>query len=141
MPPSIVDGRARFGCSLAEFYQRHEIAQALARLGVMLKIPIEVDADAPPAYAYVNPLDPVESVARWIADCPRCRAGAAYVWLEGPLLMICVACGVTSPVVVPAERATIEALLLARPNSAQRAWMPGESLDRLRAENQLLGVG
>lgn len=143
---SILDGRARFGCSLIDFYQRREIAEAIARLGVMLPPPTDVDAEAPPAHAYVNPLDPVEPVSRWIADCPDCRAGSAYVWLEGPHVMFCLACANASighrwrPVAVPAERQAIEALLMARPLSRLRAWAPGEAVDRLREDNALLGV-
>lgn len=141
----ILDGRARFGCSLAEFYRRHEIAQAVARLGIMLPPVTDVDTAAPPAYAYVNPLAPVEQVARWIADCPDCRAGSSYVWIEGPHVMFCLSCGNAGtghrwrPVEVPADRAAIERLLSVRP-VAQTAWRPGESLDRLRDENALIGV-
>lgn len=145
MTPQIQDGRARFNCSLVEFYQRHEIVQAFARLGIMLPPVTDIDTSAPPAYAYVNPLAPVEPVARWIADCPDCRAGSSYVWLEGPHAMFCLPCGNAGighrwrPVAVPAERAAIERLLLARP-VGQMAWRPTESLDRLREENALIGV-
>jgi len=141
----ILDGRARFDCSLAEFYQRPEIVQAVARQGVMMPLPSDVEADAPPALAFVNSLSPLEDIARWLALCPDCSVGAAYVWLDQPI-MFCLHCANRTightwrPVLVPVERVAIERLLLARPDPAHRHWTPDESLDELRAQNVALGV-
>ena len=90
----ILDGRAKFNCSLLEFYRRPELAARLARRGVLAIPPLaNVAADAAPTVAYVNPLP--DGTVRWIADCPDCladgRAGAEYVWLDHPLLFLIVA--------------------------------------------------
>ena len=140
MPSTIADGRAKFGCSITDFYRRDQVALRIARRGILVPPISEVAVEAEPALARVNPLD---GVARWIADCPDCRGGAEYVWLGTPLLF-CASCGNREiggrwrPVRIPAERAEIERLLLARPDGDQRAWEPGETLDQLRAENGLI---
>lgn len=142
----ILDGQRRTGMTLREFYGQREILEQVARMGVALPPPDEVAADAPPAYAEVNPLDPYEPVARWIARCPDCPGGTAYVWVAGPHVMSCLACcnrtldGRWRPLVVPPDRLEIERLLSARPLSSQRVWVPGETLDHLRDENAELGV-
>lgn len=144
--PGILDGLARTGKTLQAFHAQREILQQVARLGVALPLPSDVDPDAPPAYAEVNPLDPYEPVARWIARCPDCPGGTSYVWTAGPHVMFCLACcnrAIGShwrPVVVPAERLEIERLLSLRPRSATRVWSHGETLEKLRAENVALGV-
>lgn len=141
----ILDGRLRFGCSLAAFYRRLDIAETAARAGVLIPLVTDVAASAPPALALVNPLSPLEPVARWICRCPDCPGGTAYVWLDCPI-MFCLYCGNRSiggafrPVLVPSNREQIEALLLKRP-VANRAWDPGETLDEIRNGNALLGVG
>lgn len=140
----IVDGRIKFAKSLEEWYRSTKIAQALARRG-MLALPVLTDVaeDAQPALARVNPYD---GQARWIADCPDCKVGAVYVWLEGPHLMICLNCGNRDigyrwrRVVVPENRKAIEVHLLARPDPDTRGWEPGEALAALRADNASLGV-
>jgi hypothetical protein len=142
----ILDGLARTGKTLQAFHARRDILEQVARMGVALPLPSEVDRDAAPAFAEVNPLDPIEPVARWIARCPGCPGGSSYVWVAGPHVMFCLACANAAighkwrSVVVPPERLEIERLLSLRPTSAQRVWLPGESLDQLRAENALLGV-
>lgn len=143
---TILDGKARTGLTLAKFHSKRDILEQAARAGVAIPPPSDVDESAPPAYAEVNPLDPVEPVSRWIARCPDCPGGSSYVWIAGPHVMFCLACGNRTlsgrwrPVVVPAERAEIERLLLLRPQSSQRAWLPGESLEQLREENAALGL-
>lgn len=133
--------------TLAKFHGQLEILQQVARMGVALPPPSDVDPDAPPAYAEVNPLDPYESVARWIARCPDCPGGTSYVWIAGPYVMFCLACCNASrghkwrPVVVPADRLEIERLLSLRLLSSQRAWLPGEALEQLREDNASLGLG
>jgi hypothetical protein len=141
----IHDGQSRTGLSLSAFHNRRDILEQVARLGVALPPVADVDSDAAPAYAEVNPLDH-EPVARWIARCPDCPGGTSYVWIAGPHVMFCLACGNRGighkwrPVVVPAERLEIERLLSLRPNAANRVWQHGESVEKLKAENALLGV-
>jgi hypothetical protein len=143
---TILDGRARTGLSLADFYQRPDILHLAARQGVAIPSISQVDEDAPPALAQVNPLDPFERVSRWIATCPDCPGGTAYVWTGGPHLMWCLACCNSEighkwrRVVLPPNRKEIERLLDARPLSSLRAWVPGETVEQLRAENEHLGV-
>jgi len=147
MTAAILDGKARTGLTLAGFHNRRDVLEQAARMGVALPLPSEVAEDAPPAYAEVNPLAPVEPVARWIARCPDCPGGSSYVWIEGPHVMFCLACCNEAighrwrPVVVPADRLEIERLLGMRPNASQQVWRPGETLAQLRAENELLGLG
>jgi hypothetical protein len=62
--------------TLAKFHAQREILEAVARMGVALPPPTDVDEDAPPAYAEVNPLTP-SAVARWIASCPDCPGGTS----------------------------------------------------------------
>lgn len=143
----ILDGRSRTGKTLAQFYAQREILEQAARMGVAIPPLTELDEDAAPAEAEVNPLDPVEPVARWIARCPDCPGGASYVWIAGPHVMFCLACANQQlghrwrRVVVPAERLEIERLLELRPYSRQRAWVPGETLAHLRGDNLSLGIG
>lgn len=144
--PVIADGKARTGQTLATFHARTDVLEQAARAGAAIPPPSDVASDAAPAYAEVNPLDPVESVARWIARCPDCPGGASYVWIDGPHVMFCLACVNRAighrwrTVVLPAERAEIERLLAARPRSAQRVWVPGVTLAQLGAENAAIGV-
>lgn len=142
----ILDGQARTGKTLAAFYGQVEILRQMARMGVAMPPPTVVAPDAPPAYAKVNPLDPFEAVARWIARCPDCPGGSSYVWIDGPHVMWCLACANQQighrwrPVVLPKERLEIERLLSLRPLSSQRAWVPGETLDDLLRDNRGLGL-
>ena len=144
MSDQILDGRAKFGCSVDEFYRRAEIAPMLARHGILKPpAPSDVATDAAPALARINPL---HGVARWIADCPDCRVGASYVWLATPR-MLCTNCGNRTigarwrPVALPDNRQEIERLLLARDDPMMRGWSPGETLDALREQNAALAVG
>jgi hypothetical protein len=147
VPSKIVDGRARFGCSLAEFYGDERLRLQVARRGILIPPTSAVADDADPALACINPLP--DGSVRWIALCPACaehgRASAEYVWLDLPRLF-CLRCGNARlggrwrPVLVPSDRAEIERLLVARPDPEMRAWHPSESLDDLRAQNRLLGL-
>jgi hypothetical protein len=141
----ILDGRSRFGCSLQEFYRRHDIAEAAARAGILIPPATDIATGAPPAFAFVNSLAPMEPVARWICRCPDCPGGAAYVWIEAPI-MFCLYCGNRSiggafrPVAIPPERETIERLLMKRPDVAAWHWEPYESIEAIRAGNEMMGV-
>ena len=142
----IVDGRKRFVCSLREFYQRQDIAEMAVKAGVLIPRVTDIAQDAPPALAFVNPLAPLEPIARWICRCPDCPGGSAYVWLDCPI-MFCLACGNRAiggkfrPVALPADPGAIEALLLERPSVANMCWESWESLDAIRAGTALLLAG
>jgi hypothetical protein len=146
MTSLILDGRARTGMTLAAFHGQRAILEQAARMGVAIPPISDVDEDAPPAYAEVNPLTPSEAVARWVARCPDCPGGSSYVWIDGPHVMWCLACTNEAiahkwrRVTVPADRLEIERLLSLRPRSSQRAWLPGETVEQLRAENESIGA-
>lgn len=145
----ILDGQRKFGCTLEAFYRQPILVEQVARRGILIPPTSDVDRDAEPALAYVNPLS--DGSVRWIAECPACRADgrtrAEYVWISTPLLF-CVGCGNAGIgarwrlVTVPRDRTGIERLLLARPDPLTRSWRPGETLEQLAAENvMLLGGG
>jgi hypothetical protein len=148
VPAQIVDGFAKFGLSLLEFYRQPEIAASLGRRGLLVPPLTMVDADAKPALAFVDPL--LDGSVRWIAECPDCKARglsrAEYVWLQTPLLF-CTSCGNASlgglwrPVGVPQNRAQIERLLLQRPDPLTRSWRPDESVEALCVENVMANGG
>jgi hypothetical protein len=143
----IADGRARFGCSLEEFYHQPILVTHVARLGILIPPLADLDGAAPPAVARI---DVDDGRARWIADCPDClaagRSRAEYVWLASPFLF-CTACGNREVggrwrrVDLPDDRATIERLLLARPDPETRWWTPGETVEQLQTENVMLQGG
>jgi hypothetical protein len=140
----IADGRQKFGCGIDDFYRKPDIAVMLARRGVLtLPAATDIATEAPPALARVNPL---YGVARWIADCPDCRVGVEYVWLDAPRFMCCncgnrLIGGRWRTVKIPRDRKAIERELSARDDPETRIWTPGESLRRVRAENETLGIG
>lgn len=148
VPAQIIDGQAKFGMSLVEFYRQDELYVRLARQGIMIPSRNEVAQDADPALAFVDPL--FDGSVRWIAECPDCKAAglsrAEYVWLQTPL-MFCLSCGNVAierrwrPVLVPPNRLEIERLLLARPDPLTRSWRPGETLDALVVDNVMANGG
>lgn len=80
---------------------------------------------------------------RWIVDCPFCD-GAQYASFDHPV-RFCTDClhwtepaarGAWIPVVWPATVAELEAILAERPEE-NRNWFPRETLEDLRAENEL----
>ena len=127
----IHDGESRFGTPLTTFLLKTGGAQA----------PSEIASDAEPAEALVNPLG---AEIRWVALCPEC-GGAEYVWWSDPRFF-CIGCrnaaigGRFRPLRLPANRAEIEAALMARPDPATRGWSPSETVDDLLAENAAHGV-
>lgn len=143
MTLQIADGQTRFGCSLEEFYRRPDLVVRIARRGILIPPLKECATEATPGLARVNPLD---GVARWIVDCPDCKVGVEYVWLQQPF-MFCMNCGNKliggkwRPVKIPGNRKAIERLLLARPDPDSRAWNPNETVNQLKKDNELLGVG
>jgi hypothetical protein len=93
-------------------------------------LPVTVSDRHAPIQACINH-------GRWVALCD-CGAGMAIDpdWPEAR----CFGCGtVHHVIVVPADRATIETVLLARPPQ-HRHWAPTETVDDLRAENRRHGV-
>lgn len=148
MTAQILDGAAKFGMDLQTFYRQPELVAAVARRGILIPPTSEVADDAPPALAYVNPLP--DGTVRWIAQCPDCQArgrtAAGYVWMSQPLTF-CMRCANRSiggrwrRVTVPANRAEIEGLLMLRPDPETRAWIPGETVEQLQAENATLEIG
>lgn len=139
MTSQVVDGRAKFGCAIDAFYRKPDIAAMLARRGLLMPPdPADVATEAPPALARINPL---YGVARWIVDCPDCRVGVEYVWLDAPR-MLCSNCankligGRWRAVKIPHNRKAIERALLERPDPDSRSWAPGETLARVRDDTQ-----
>lgn len=139
----ILDGRAKFGCTIDAFYQKADIAPLLARRGMLRPPdPSAIATDAAPALARV---EPYQGVARWIALCPDCKS-AEYVWLAQPRFLCCgcankALSGHWRPVSVPSERRMIERLLFARPDPDTRVWTPDEGIEQLAAENVMLSGG
>lgn len=89
------------------------------------------------------------SDGRWVFDCPCGSAGlASHEWGIG----ICVDCGTVHKVSFPADRETVEAVLLERPvlrrhyfadekTAARRGMARPEKLDDLEDENHRAGLG
>jgi hypothetical protein len=89
---------------------------------------------------------------RWLVDCPLpdprrddAPCGGAQFWTPSDPRFLCCSCGndavggqwldVIGP--DPGQRAAIEAALLDRPQRQRRSWMPGESIEFLRAETEM----
>ncbi|CAB4166844.1 hypothetical protein UFOVP1383_39 [uncultured Caudovirales phage] len=95
----------------------------------------DVDAVAPPAFAYVNH-------GRWVADCPMNGCGGALVvapYMRGFLCGSCInvdAAHRFRPLSWPENGAEIEAALDVRPLETTRNWRPGETVEDLLAENE-----
>lgn len=83
-----------------------------------------------PVYAYV-------SEGRWVADCDECN-GAEFVTEDQ--VMVCGTCGAVSDVVWPEDVAGIEAVLGKRKHLRTQNFIPGETVDMLKAENKRHGV-
>ena len=73
------------------------------------------------------------SGSKWVVLCPCGDAPmASPEWNEAR----CFACGaIYSGLQWPASRADIEQTLLRRPFRETRCWLPGETVDELRAQN------
>ena len=74
---------------------------------------------------------------RWIAQCPGCNS--AVVQPAGDKKYACSECGATHSVSWPKTSSEINTILAPRPLLNQN-WLPGETLDDLRAENAAHGV-
>jgi hypothetical protein len=92
----------------------------------------------PPAHAEVNH-------GRWIARCPFGCGGAEMVDFERPTFFCCECRNMPTfnrpvPVIIPKNRAKIEAALLKRPEYPTRNWKPGETVADLERENAERGL-
>lgn len=84
----------------------------------------------------------------WVANCPNRPSCGGTVAVTYGHPMLCPYCcnvdieGWWRPIIWPPpdERGHIEELLSRRPFPETRNWMPGETLERLRAENRAHGV-
>ena len=92
-----------------------------------------------------SPRPPRVDLCRWIGDCPACAS--AVVADDEDLVFICPTCGSDgkwSLVIMPEKKNEIEELLLLRPGfreaNLNRFWSPGESIEKLAAENYDHGV-
>jgi hypothetical protein len=81
------------------------------------------------------------SGGRWLVECTEC--GNCPVIEPDWKLALCYECGaVYEDIDMPEDRTEIERLLLLRKSSySVRYWNPHLTLDHLREENKLLGVG
>ena len=112
----------------------------------MFNLPRELDVDASPARAAIQTIEHLRRgnhVTRWIVFCPDC-AGAEDGDPSDPRFF-CMSCfnsacgGRWRRAVYPEDRAAIEALVLTRSDPATRAYLPGETLAEIRAQNLRLG--
>lgn len=97
--------------------------------------------------------DPLPAEVRhgvWIALCPCGQIregvyGGGVVWVDRPYVW-CPLCRNKAtgrrwrPVVLPAERMAIEAVLSVRPDAETQNWQPGESVADLLADNAAHGL-
>lgn len=74
------------------------------------------------------------SHGRWVADCARCNGGTV-AWIENPDAA-CLDCGAIARVEFPPDHGEIEAILLARPNPANRNWRTNDLVAQLLDENR-----
>ncbi len=85
---------------------------------------------------------------RWVVECPAqdCRAAllAPATVCDCRDEMVCdhpqVPCGTLSRTVMPKNAGEIQRLLDFRPKRVNRNWLPGETLEELKAENVTNGV-
>lgn len=92
---------------------------------------------APTDVAYVE-----ANWSAWIARCPRPHCTNAMTLDRGQVLFVCAgddSCGMTAPLIWPADPDVIEAILQMRPIARTRNWLPGETLEDLLAENAANG--
>lgn len=85
-----------------------------------------------------EPVPAVINHGRWLVGCPHCNTGIDVDpdWQLG----VCFGCGgIYVAVMLPTNRAEIEALLVQRPRTAQN-WTPGETVEDLVRDNARHGV-
>lgn len=130
----LIDGQSMFNMPIQQYWRTvwWEVAR---RSGLHTPDPDRTSSE--------NPSILHISHGRLVATCPNCQQ-AEYVWRKGPHVMVCANCGNADikgrcRIVVmpkPGDLDKIEALLLERPNPANRNWYPEQSLADLVAENE-----
>lgn len=96
------------------------------------------DAAGPTVQAEVNH-------GRWIVRCPWCNGAEGAD--RADRYFYCLGCqnvlagGKRVPVRFPSAANELETLLARRPGEASRNWLPGQTLDEIRAENLEHGIG
>ena len=71
----------------------------------------------------------------------RCGCGNCPLVSVDWRVALCYECGACyEDLAIPAEAAAIETVLILRPKAGNRNWLPGETLDTLRAENRAHGL-
>lgn len=118
--------------TLDEFSLRHaEAIAAKQRRGER----VELHRSVAPKVAYIDR-------GQWVIRCD-CGAGNTFdpEWADG--LALCFGCGAQHVnVTLPStqDRATLERLLLARPESKTRNWTSRETMEEIEAENEAHGM-
>jgi hypothetical protein len=90
----------------------------------------------PPLKVYLNH-------GRWIAECPDCHGAQLACWTDHRFL--CNECGNVAvaglwrAIIWPDDREAIETVLDQR-SPVNQNWLPGETIEYLRAENAAHGV-
>lgn len=75
---------------------------------------------------------------KWCIVCAGCANRPAVGWG----IACCLECGARyEGLELPVDAVEIERLLARRPKISQRSWLPNETLDDLRAQNQSIGAG
>jgi hypothetical protein len=82
----------------------------------------------------------------WVAECPVCPSAEHYGphpqtdYLGGLTLktFVCSNCGSQATPKWPRNRKQIETVLSARRSPANRNWTPGETVELLQAENEVM---
>lgn len=136
---TVIDGRGLFGGrSLSEQVTAWNLGHVKDGQVVMPAPPPATDlADALPLLARVDH-------GRWLVDCDTCKSAEA-IWYDAPM-MFCRSCrnpsthGMWRKVALPKERNDIIAILNLRPTQHQN-WSPGDTLEELRADNELHQIG
>lgn len=116
------------------------VSKQLARLPGETKYLPRVNDTAPGLHAYAE-----VNHGRWIVACPNPACTSAQLASATHRVYFCVDCRnlfarrrwVVVEWPTDAQRAEIEAILLARPREENRNWKPGEPIGRLRGENRI----
>lgn len=100
----------------------------------------------PTGFAIGKAITPFVSHGRWVIVCPDPECGSGQYASRADKRFLCVECAnhhageLWIEVRWPDEADEIEALLGARPNHKLRTWLPTETLDDLRAQNEKMGA-
>lgn len=135
----ILTARQTLKVTTGDEYRRYLLRFAERALMAAGRAPDEVARE----YSGTPPVAALVSHGTWKAACPSEGCGGAIDLLDGWGFW-CPYClcedGQLRRVAWPEEREAIEALLDVRPVPASRNWLPGESVEALRAENAVRGI-